>query len=169
MGASAWILSAFCFLPAAGLAHEGHSHGEEPPEQTTRESGPVILTEEARRNLDIRTAEATVQPIERTVKASGIIQAIPGSRENVSSKIPGKVTHLTAALGEYKRKGEPLLVLEARQLAEVPVRVPVTAPRNGKVVKIDVIKGDAVEPGTSLLEITTKYTRLRGSTKAKSA
>ena len=118
-----------------------------------RQSGPVVLTEEARRNLDIKTAEATVQPIERTVKASGVIDAIPGSRENVSSRIPGKVAQLTASLGEYKRKGDPLLILEARQLAEVPVRVPVTAPRSGKVVKIDVIKGNAVEPGTSLLEL----------------
>src|SRR5688572_15140306 len=113
MGVSAWVfsaisaISAICLLPAASLAHDGHSHGEEPPEQTTRESGPVILTEEARRNLDIRTAEATVQPIERTVKASGVIQAIPGSRENVSSRIPGKVAQLSATLGEYKRKGEP--------------------------------------------------------------
>lgn len=146
-------LIALTFFPRESLAHDGHSHGEEPPEQTTRQSGPVILTEEARKNLDIRTAEATVQPIERTVKASGIIQAIPGSRENVSSKIPGKVAQVTATLGEYKRKGEPLFILEARQLAEVPIRVPVTAPRNGKVVKLDVIKGNAVEPGTSLLEL----------------
>lgn len=150
---SALVLSVFFFLPAKSIAHEGHSHGEEPPEQASRQSGPVILTEEARKNLDIKTAEATVQPIERTVKASGVIEAIPGTRENVSSKIPGKVAQLTATLGEYKRKGEPLLILEARQLAEVPVRVPVTAPRNGKVVKLDVIKGNAVEPGTSLLEL----------------
>jgi cobalt-zinc-cadmium efflux system membrane fusion protein len=146
-------LSAFFLLPAKSHAHEGHSHGEEPPEQAAPQSGPVILTEKARKNLDIKTAEATVQPIERTVKASGIIEAIPGTRENVSSKIPGKVAQLTAELGEYKRKGEPLLILEARQLAEVPVRVPVTAPRNGKIVKLDVIKGNAVEPGTSLLEL----------------
>lgn len=150
---SASVLLALFFIPPQSLAHDGHSHGEEPPEQTTRQSGPVVLTEEARKNLDIKTAEATVQPIERTVKASGIIGAIPGSRENVSSKIPGKVAQLTASLGEYKRKGDPLLILEARQLAEVPIRVSVTAPRNGKVVKIDVIKGNAVEPGTSLLEL----------------
>lgn len=153
MGMSALVLSAFFFFPALGFAHDGHSHGEEAPEQATRQSGPVVLTAEARKNLDIKTAEATVQPIERTVKASGVIAAIPGSRENVSSRIPGKVAQLTAALGEYKRKGEPLLILEARQLAEVPIRVPVTAPRNGRVVKIDVIKGDAVEPGSSLLEL----------------
>ena len=134
------------------LAHEGHDHGEAPPEQTAQ-SGPVVLSPEAKQNLDIRTAEATVQAIEKTVKASGRVEPIPGSRENVSNKIAGKVAELRASLGQFKKKGEILLVLEARQLAETPVRVPVTAPRNGKVVKINVIQGDAVEPGSSLLEI----------------
>jgi multidrug efflux pump subunit AcrA (membrane-fusion protein) len=113
----------------------------------------VVLSEEARKNLEIRTAEAQVQSIEKTFKASGTVQAIPGSRENVSSKIAGKVAQLSVSLGEYKRKGDPLLILESRQLAETPVRVPVTAPRNGKVIKLEVIKGDAVEAGTSLLEM----------------
>ena len=133
-------------------AHEGHDHGEAPPEQTAR-SGPIILSEEAKKNLDIKTAEASVQAIEKTIKASGVIQAIPGSRENVSSKIAGRVADLNSSLGRIKKKGDLLLVLEARQLAETPIRVPVMAPRSGKVVKLNVIKGDAVETGTSLLEI----------------
>lgn len=133
-------------------AHEGHDHGEAPPEQTAQ-SGPIVLSEEAKKNLDIKTAEASVQAIEKTIKASGVIEAIPGSRENVSSKIAGRVADLGSMLGQFKKKGEPLLVLEARQLAETPIRVPVSAPRSGKVVKLNVIKGDAVEIGASLLEI----------------
>lgn len=152
-GRSALLMLALLGAARTGLAHEGHSHGDEPPEQSAPQSGPIVLSEEARKNLEIRTAEAMVQSIEKTFKASGTIQAIPGSRENVSSKIAGKVAQVTASLGEYKRKGDPLLILEARQLSESPVRVPVTAPRNGKVVKLEVIKGNAVEPGENLLEI----------------
>ncbi len=133
-------------------AHEGHDHGETPAEEAAP-IGPVKLSPEAKKNLDIRTAEATIQSIEKTIKASGTAQAIPGTRETVSSKIAGKVSALHVALGQYRKKGDILLSLEARQLSETPIRVPVTAPRSGKVVKLNVIEGDAVEPGTAMLEI----------------
>ncbi len=132
------------------FAHAGHT---EAPQEQTGAGGPVFLSEEAEKNLDIQTAEATVQAIEKTIKASGTAQAIPGTRENVASKIAGRVVELKATLGQYKKQGEPLLILEARQLSETPIRVSVLAPRSGKVVKLNVIKGDAVETGTSLLEI----------------
>jgi len=132
-------------------AHEGH--GDNVPSEQTGQAGPITLSEEAKQNLDLRTAEATVMAIEKTIKSAGTLQAIPGSRENVSSRISGKVETLSASPGQFKKKGEVLLVLESRQLAETPVRVSVTAPRSGKVVKLNVIKGDAVEPGTSLLEM----------------
>lgn len=144
----AFVLLAMGFA----IAHEGHDHGEAPPEQTAQ-SGPILLSEEAKKNLDFKTAEATVQAIEKAIKASGIIEAIPGSRENVSSKIAGRVAELSSTLGQAKKKGAALLILEARQLSETPIRVPVAAPRSGKVVKLNVIKGDAVEAGTSLLEL----------------
>lgn len=152
-GKSALLMLALLWCIRPGLAHEGHSHGEEALEQSAPQSGPIVLSEEVRKNLEIQTAETQVQSIEKTFKASGTVQAIPGSRENVSSKIAGKVAQLSVSLGEYTRKGDPLLILESRQLAETPVRVSLVAPRNGKVVKLGVIKGDAVEPGTPLLEI----------------
>jgi len=145
-------LLACALVAGRAQAHEGHDHGAPPPQETAR-SGPVTLTPEAKRNLEIRTAEATIQAIERTIKATGTAQPIPGTREAVSSRIAGKVADLRAQLGQYKRKGEVLLVLEARQLSETPIRVPVTAPRSGKVVKLDVIQGDAVEPGTAMVEL----------------
>jgi multidrug efflux pump subunit AcrA (membrane-fusion protein) len=139
---------------AAGLAlaHEGHDHGEAPSEQTAQ-SGPVSLSDEAKKNLEIKTAEASVQAIEKIIKASGVIEAIAGSRETAASKIAGRVAELSSSLGQAKKKGETLLILEARQISESPIRVPVAAPRSGKVVKLNVIKGDAVEAGTPLLEL----------------
>jgi membrane fusion protein, heavy metal efflux system len=131
-------------------AHEGH--GAEAPHETTQ-IGPVTLSPEAKQNLEIQTAEATVQTIEKTIKVAGTVQAIPGSRENVASKIAGRVSEIRANLGQYRKKGEALLTLEALQLSETPIHVQVVAPRNGKVSKLNVIKGDAVEPGTSLLEL----------------
>ncbi len=132
------------------FSHAGHT---EAPQEQTGAGGPVFLSEEAEKNLDIRTAEATVQAIEKTIKASGTVQAISGTRENVTSKIAGRVIELKAMLGQYKKQGEPLLILEARQLSETPIHISVLAPRSGKVVKLNVIKGDAVETGTSLLEM----------------
>jgi membrane fusion protein, heavy metal efflux system len=146
------MLLAGMIAPFPGGSHEGHDHGDGPPEQTAQ-SGPIHLSAEAKHNLDIKTAGAAIQAIERTLKASGTIQAIPGSRENISSKISGRISDISVSLGQFKRKGETIMILESRQLAESPVRVAVTAPRSGKVVRLQVIKGDAVEPGTSLLEM----------------
>ncbi len=131
-------------------AHEGHGDGA-PHEEA--QIGPIILSDQAKKNLEIQTAEASVQAIEKTIKASGTVQAIPGTRENVSSKIAGRVVEVTASLGKFRKKGQPLLVLEARQLSETPIRISILAPRSGKVSKLNVIKGDAVEIGSSLLEI----------------
>lgn len=144
------FLSAWLAMPLFASAHAGH---DDAPQEEAAGHGPIVLSEEAEKNLDLRVAEAAVQAIEKTIKASGTVQAIPGSRENVASKIEGRVVDLRASLGQNKRKGEVLLVLESRQLAETPVRVPVTAPRDGRVVKLNVIKGDAVEVGASLVEI----------------
>lgn len=152
MGIAALALFSFAFLPLMGWAHEGETHGEEAPQATAR-SGPVTLSTEAKKNLEIQTAEAAIQAIEKTIKASGTVQAIPGSRENIASRISGRITSIRATLGQYRKKGEPLLTIEARQLSETPIQVPVSAPRNGKIAKLNVIKGDAVEPGTSLMEI----------------
>ncbi len=143
-------------MPHRALAHEGHDHGESLVDQANT-GGPIVLSEEAKKNLEILTAEATVQAIEKTIKASGTIAAIPGSRENITSKIAGRVVEVDATLGQSKKKGDVLFVLEARQLSETPIRVPVTAPRNGKVAKLDVIKGDAVEAGASLLELADYF------------
>lgn len=151
-GIAAWFLISSALLPSAGLAHEGEVHGEEAP-QATAQTGPVTLSPEAKRNLEIQTAEATVQAIEKTIKANGTVQPIPGSRENIASRIAGRITNVRATLGQYLKKGEPLLTIEARQLSETPIQVPVSAPRTGKIAKLNVIKGDAVEPGASLMEI----------------
>lgn len=154
MKRSFWSLALVAGLlsASAATAHEGHDHGEAPPQETAR-SGPVTLSPEAKKNLDIRTAEATIQAIERTIKATGTAQPIPGTRETVSSKIAGRVADLRTSLGQFHRKGDVLLVLEARQLAETPVRIPIPAPRSGRVAKLNVIQGDAVEPGTAMVEI----------------
>lgn len=131
-------------------AHEGH---KEAPSEQTVQGDPIVLSPEAKKNLDLKTAKATVRAIESTLKASGVIEAIPGSREVVSSKISGRVLEVRAALGDRKNKGDILLVLEARQLSETPVRVRVPAPRSGKVARLHVLPGEAVEPGSGLLEL----------------
>ncbi|MEO6097405.1 MAG: efflux RND transporter periplasmic adaptor subunit [Fibrobacteria bacterium] len=153
--ASVWalpVLAGCLALAAPTHAHEGHDHGETAPQETAQ-SGPVTLSPQAKRNLEIETAEAAIQAIEKTIKASGTVQPIPGSRENIASRIAGRISSIRAGLGQSVGKGRTLLTIEARQLSETPVQVPVAAPRSGKIAKLHVIQGDAVEPGTALLEI----------------
>ena len=145
-----FILLSIAILPIS--AHEGHDHGEGAPQENIA-TGPIILSSEAKQNLELQTAPAIVQAMEKTIKASGIVQAIPGNRENITSKISGKVAQISAVLGQYCKQGQTLLVIEGSQLSDVPIRISINAPRSGKIVKLNVIKGDAVEPGTALIEI----------------
>lgn len=144
------LIGAF-FLFSFAYSHEGH--GDAAPSEEAGRPGPVTLSPEAKQNLELKTAEVIVQPIEKTIKCQGTIQPIAGTRGNIASKIVGRIAQIYVTLGQAVKPGDALISIEARQVSEAPVIVKLVAPRKGDVVKLNVIQGDAVEPGASLLEI----------------
>ena len=115
-----FVILIVVFFKTEILSHEGHDHGASAPQENIS-SGPITLSEEAKKNLEIKLAEATVQAIEKTIKANGTIQPVPGSRETISSTISGKIADLAVTMGQRIKKGDRLLTLEARQISETPI------------------------------------------------
>lgn len=71
-----------------------------------------------------------------------------GGRRDVRAAMPGKVVTVKVKVGDAVVRNQGLLVLEAMKMEnEVP------APRSGRVVKLGVSVGQAVETGALLVEL----------------
>ncbi len=64
------------------------------------------------------------------------------------SPIAGLVIAVAAAVGQFVRKDEPVVTLEAMKM-----QVPIGAPLDGTVSEIQVAEGDAVLPGQVLYRL----------------
>lgn len=75
--------------------------------------------------------------------------ARPASADGrVKAPIPGLVTRVMVQLGDDVEAGQPLLLLEAMKMENE-----ITAPRAGKVVKLNALAGKSVTLSEDLLEI----------------
>ena len=86
-----------------------------------------------------------VDPLRRSVSSSALHQS---GRVEVRATMPGKVTALLVQNGQEIRAGQGLVVVEAMKMEnEIP------APKEGRVTKVKVRAGDAVEAGALLLSV----------------
>jgi 3-methylcrotonyl-CoA carboxylase alpha subunit len=67
----------------------------------------------------------------------------------VIAPMPGRVVKVSAALGDAVSEHQPLLVLESMKIEHV-----VTAPRAGKITRLDISEGSQVQAGVVLAEIS---------------
>jgi biotin carboxyl carrier protein len=67
----------------------------------------------------------------------------------LAAPMPGTVLEIEVAVGQQVRAGDILLTLEAMKM-ELPIR----APQDGVVSAIHCARGDLVQPGPPLIEIT---------------
>ena len=99
-----------------------------PPRGWTMESAPVRLP----------AAPAPVKPVDATpVNESKVCR----------SPVSGLVVRVTSQVGQKIQAGDTLLVLEAMKM-----ETNITAPAAGKIAKINVGQGDAVQGGLILVE-----------------
>ena len=91
----------------AGSEQASHTHGQE---------NTVTLTDKAKANIGLRTAEANVRAIEKIVHVHGNILAHPGRQAIVTPRIGGIVKRIHFSVGEYIKKGDLMLELESLDL-----------------------------------------------------
>jgi cobalt-zinc-cadmium efflux system membrane fusion protein len=133
-----------CALPA---------FAEEEESKPNRAESTIILDAAAIRHIGLETAEAEEQDFEETVLALGSIEVLPANRAVVSTRIPGRATTVIGKADMQCEAGDELLWVESRQPGDPPPVIRVDAPIGGFIAKVNVARGQPVEPGMSLMEI----------------
>ena len=80
------------------------------------EDNKVILSDKAKANIGLKTAEADLRTIEKVVQVTGNIIAHPGKQAVVTPRIGGIVKQIHFNLGDAVKKGDILLELESLDL-----------------------------------------------------
>ena len=104
------------------LAEDTHVHSEQ-ADHTHSQENTVTLTDKAKANIGLRTAEADVRAIETIVHVHGNIVAHPGRQATVTPRIGGIVKRIHSSVGEFIEKGDLLLELESLDLQMVQIEM----------------------------------------------
>lgn len=104
------------------LAEDTHVHSEQ-TDHTHSQENTVTLTDKAKANIGLRTAEADVRAIETIVHVHGNIVAHPGRQAIVTPRIGGIVKRIHSSVGEFVKKGDLLLELESLDLQMVQIEM----------------------------------------------
>jgi len=98
--------------------------------------------------LDTSLRIPAAAPVVLTNGAAKAVDAGPVNEEKVCrSPVSGIVVRVTSQVGQKIQSGDTLLVLEAMKM-----ETNITAPAAGKIAKINVGQGDAVQGGLVLVE-----------------
>ena len=119
------------------------------------EDNRVILSEMAKANIGLKTAEADLHTIEKVVQVTGNIIAHPGRQAIVTPRIGGIVKRIHYNLGDTVKTGDVLLELESLdlQFAEIDL---IEAVRQQKSLESKSAKQKAVFAKQIRLELQTR-------------
>lgn len=119
----------------------------------SRGANMVVLDAIGVQNLRIQTAVTEPGDFEETIFALGRIEAYPGRRAVISSRIAGRALEVMVKHDHPIKKGDVALVVESRQVGDPPPSISLTAPISGLVSAIFVVPGEPVNPDKVLAEI----------------
>ncbi|AOW51404.1 TPA: efflux RND transporter periplasmic adaptor subunit [Legionella pneumophila subsp. pneumophila] len=118
--------------------------------------GPVHLTPEQARMLDIKVVQATHRPMAQLLGLNGQIQLLPDAQADVSIRISGSVTAIDVNLGDSVKAGQRLATVQSRLVGNPPPSVAVNASIAGIIDARNINLGQAVEPNTVLFHISNR-------------
>lgn len=99
----------------------GHSHEDgAAPHHHDEAAGPVVtLTAIERANVGLRTEPAEIRAFEDVRRLPGVMKAAPDRMAFVTSRTPGKVVAIHAALGAHVRKGTDLIEVQSVEVEKL--------------------------------------------------
>lgn len=115
--------------------------------------GPVHLTAAQESALGLKVASADLRPISEILILSGEVRPIAGRQAEVSTRISGQVSQVTAVLGQTVSAGQSLARVQSRLVGDPPPSVSVTAPMRGVIDEVTATVGQSVEPSSILFRI----------------
>jgi len=124
------------------------SHGAE-----DAEAGSITISPEARANIGLAVEPAEQRVIERTLLLNATLKVDPDHEAFVSSRVQGKVTIVSANVGDVVTRGQPLVAIQSLQIAETPPTVEVASPLDGIVLERNVTVGETVDPTRALFHV----------------
>ena len=99
----------------------GHGHEEgAPPHEHGEASGPVVtLTSIERANIGLKTEPAELRVFEDARRLPGVMKAAPDRVAFVTSRTPGKVVVIHAALGQRVKQGADLIEVQSVEVEKL--------------------------------------------------
>jgi cobalt-zinc-cadmium efflux system membrane fusion protein len=144
------MLLALMISVSQAFAHGGKIEVSEAPH------GPVHLSAEQAKAVDLRLVEAGSHPLADLLSLNGEIRLLPDSQSDVNVRISGQVMALYANLDDTVKVGQPLAKVQSRLVGDPPPTVVVNAPIQGVIDARNVTLGQAVEPNTALFHISDR-------------
>ncbi|MDM9632076.1 acetyl-CoA carboxylase biotin carboxyl carrier protein subunit [Robiginitalea aurantiaca] len=86
-------------------------------------------------------------PLDQLISTMGFELGTSKNVSHIEAPMPGLILDIQVSQGDEVREGDPLLVLEAMKMENV-----ILSPRDGKIAKVAVEKGAAVDKKSLLLE-----------------
>ncbi|HHL3493921.1 TPA: efflux RND transporter periplasmic adaptor subunit [Legionella pneumophila] len=150
------IILTGCFLGLFFPMQVSFGHGGDIEVSEGGTKGPVHLTPEQARMLDIKVVQATHRPMAQFLGLNGQIQLLPDAQADVSIRISGSVTAVDVNLGDSVKAGQRLATVQSRLVGNPPPSVAVNAPIAGVIDARNINLGQAVEPNTVLFHISNR-------------
>lgn len=98
----------------------GHGHAEGAAPHDDDASGPVVaLTAIERANIGLKTEAAERRPFDDVRRLPGVMKAAPDRIAIVTSRTPGKVVAIHAALGQRVTKGTDLIEVQSVEIEKI--------------------------------------------------
>ena len=115
------VLLSSCTEKQSSHEPSGHAHDEgTAPHGHDESSGPVVtLTAIERTNIGLKTEAVVARPLEDVRRLPGVMKAMPGRIALVTSRTPGKVVDIHAALGERVTKGADLIEIQSVEVEKL--------------------------------------------------
>lgn len=112
-------------------------------EEVTGEASATILEKQ------VANKEVSATTIEKAPAPAAAPTAPVAGAETVEAPMPGTIVSIAVKAGDQVKKGQVLVVLEAMKMENE-----IVAARDAKVVSVNVAKGDMVNPGDALVQIS---------------
>ena len=110
------LLSVIAISLTPATAHEGHQPLPTRGMEVNAETGRMVLTQAARKTLDVRTAEIGPQSLSQSVLAYGTLVSPWNRHALVSSPFSGRIVELLVTPGESVTAGQRLAELDSPDL-----------------------------------------------------
>ncbi|MFQ5882581.1 MAG: efflux RND transporter periplasmic adaptor subunit [Candidatus Methylomirabilales bacterium] len=98
---------------------EPHGHEEPHPEAQESVPGGVVLSQEERANIGLKTVPAELRPVEDVRLLNGVVKPHPDRLALVTSRVAGRAMDIHVKLGDRVKKGQDLADVQSVELEKV--------------------------------------------------